>query len=74
MKGIGLILMLAFTAMAMLAVPVGQSSTGSVVAGIDAGGAPNSLCNPEDGLPARGCEAGSSGRIIIASITGTGDD
>ena len=74
MKGIGLVLTLAFMAMAMLAVPASLSSTGIAVAGIDGRGAPHSACNPEDGMPARGCALDGSGRIVIAGITGTGDD
>ena len=72
MKGIGLVLTLAFMAMAMLAVPATMSSTGIAVAGIDGRGAPHSRCNPEDGLPARGCESDGSKRILVAGISGTG--
>ena len=72
MKGIGLVLTLAFLAMAMLAVPATLTSTGMAVAGIDGRGAPHAGCNPEDGLLARGCTPDDSGRIVVASIVGSG--
>lgn len=75
MKLFGLVLSLALVAVAMQAAPYGSTSASNVViAGIDAGGGPQAVCDQADDPWTSGCQGDESKRIVVASITGTGSD